>query len=117
MHRTAVLFTLLLAMLWQSVALARPGSSVNALADSAHAALHLSEEGHHHHDDGSFHFDDSSESVQHLIADHASGAAALWAMDSTDVPHAGSDSPEDLGAHTRPQPFLDGLLRPPRIRA
>jgi hypothetical protein len=117
MRRTALLVTLLIAMLWQSVAMARPGSSINALADSAHAALHLAEEGHHHHDDGSFHLDESIESVQHLMADHASAATALLAMDSTGVPHAGSESPEVLRAHTRPQPFLDGLLRPPRIRA
>jgi hypothetical protein len=117
MRRTAVLITLLMAMLWQSVAMARPGSSINALADSAHAALHIAEAGHHHHDDGSFHFDDSIESAQHLMADQVSGATALLATESTGLAHAGSESPEALRAHTRPQPFLDGLLRPPRIRA
>ena len=64
-------------MLWQSVALARPGSTVNVLSDLAHAALHWQQEGHHHHDDGSFHLDDSPASAFHLLGDHLTVTTAL----------------------------------------
>ena len=34
---------------------------------------------HHHHDDGSYHLDDSNESAQHVLADHAGATVALMA--------------------------------------
>jgi len=40
MRRVAVLLIVLIAMLWQSVAMARIGSNVNVLVDAEHAALH-----------------------------------------------------------------------------
>jgi hypothetical protein len=117
MRRTAVLLSVLFAMLWQSVALARPGSTVNVLADLEHAALHWQDEGHHHHDDGSYHVDDSSESVQHVIADHATASAALIGSSDRDFLTAPSGSPSGLHEQPAPHPFLDGLLRPPRPRS
>ena len=117
MRRTAVLLSVLFAMLWQSVALARPGSIVNVLADSDHAAMHWQEEGHHHHDDGSYHVDDSNESVQHVIADHVTASAALMASTDQDFLLAPSESPSGLHERPAPHPFLDGLLRPPRLRS
>jgi hypothetical protein len=79
-HRAAVLVVMLFAMLWQSMALARVGSSVNVLADPDHAALHWQEEGHHHNEDGSYHLDDSHESAQHLADDHLSASLPMVAM-------------------------------------
>ncbi len=108
---------MLFAMLWQSVALARVGSTVNVLADLQHAALHWQEEGHHHHDDGSYHLDDSSESVQHLATDHLGSSPAITAMTSHQFPALGAAVPGGLRDTRAPNPTLDGLLRPPRSRA
>ena len=117
MSRTPVLFVMLMAMLWQSVALARAGSTVNALADMAHVALHWQEEGHHHHEDGTYHLDDSKESMQHVLGDHVSPSAALLVSASHDFPRLGSAAPGGLHERPVPDPTLDGLLRPPRSRA
>jgi len=117
MRRLSVLLVVLIAMLWQSVAMARIGSSVNVLADAEHAALHWQGESHHHHDDGSYHLDDSKESTQHVVTDHLSASLAMTAPSSHDF--APLESADHRGLHeTRvPNPTLDGLLRPPRARA
>ena len=114
MRRSAVLLLLLFAMLWQSVALARPGSTVNALADTEHASLHWHGQGHHHHGDGSHHLDDSLESAQHVLIDHVAASVALWPELAQHF--APSASPGPAGVHDSrvPSPTLDGLLRPPR---
>lgn len=117
MRRTSVLLVMLFAMLWQSVALARAGSTVNALADMEHAALHWQEEGHHHHEDGSYHRDDSPESVQHVIADHVSASAALLVSTSHGIPPPGSTLPAGLLKAPVPDPDPEGLLRPPRFHS
>ena len=101
MRRSAILFFMLFAMLWQSVALARVGSTVNVLADLEHAALHWQEEGHHHHDDGSYHLDDSNDSAQHVLSDHVTATTALLVTVSHDFPSLAS-------AHMRP-PCLDKM--------
>ena len=117
MRRSAVLFFMLLAILWQSVAMARVDSTVNALADLAHATLHWQEEAHHHHEDGSYHQDDSKESVQHGVTDHLNASLALAAAASHDFPPLGSAAPDGHYEQLVPSPSLDGLLRPPRLRA
>lgn len=117
MRRSAILLAVLLAMLWQSVALARPGSTVNVLADLEHAALHWQEEGHHHHPDGSFSLDDSQDSKLHVLADHVTATTALLSMTSHRFAASGSAPPSGLREARVPDPFLDGLLRPPRPRS
>jgi len=117
MRRSAILFVMLFAMLWQSVALARPGSTVNVLADLEHAALHLQEEGHHHHDDGTFHLDDSQASAFHVLSDHLTVTTALLPAVLHHFPPSTSSRPGGLHDARVPDPFLDGLLRPPRFRA
>jgi hypothetical protein len=104
-------------MLWQSVALARVGSTVNALVDMQHTALHWQDEGHHHHEDGSYHLDDSPESAQHVIGDHMSASAALLVSASQDFPRLGSAAPGGLQPASVSDPALEGLLRPPRFRS
>lgn len=108
---------MLLAMLWQSVALARPGSTVNVLADLEHAALHWQQEGHHHHEDGSFHLDDSQASTLHLLSDHLTVSTALLPAMSHQVAPSASGRPGGLHDGPVPDPFLDGLLRPPRAHS
>ena len=116
MRRPFVLVVLLFAMLWQSVALARIGSSVNALADLEHAALHLQQAAHHHHEDGSYHLDESYESTQHLLTDHLSMTIELLISSCPLFPPLGSTAPGVLHHTTAAGPILDGLLRPPRAR-
>ena len=117
MRRTPILLAMLLAMLWQSVAVARAGSPVHALADLAHAVLHWQAAGHHHDEDGSYHLDDSPESVQHVISDQLSAAAALVTSALHDFPSLASVLPGGLHKAPVPDPDPEGLLRPPRSRA
>ena len=117
MRRLTVLLLMLFAMLWQPVALARAGSTMNALVDFAHVMLHWQEAGHHHHEDGSYHLDESSESVQHILSDHGSSIAALAMGAPQDFPVLGSAAPGDLQKTLLPNPTLDGLLRPPRLQS
>jgi hypothetical protein len=117
MRRSAILLIMLFAMLWQSAALARPGSTINVLTDLKHAALHWQEEAHHHHEDGSYHLDDSNESAQHVLSDHVNATVALMVASSYDFPHLGSAAPGGLHDTLVPNPTLDGLLRPPRSRS
>jgi hypothetical protein len=115
MRRSAILFVMLFAMLWQSVAMARPGSAVNVLADLEHAVLHWQQEGHHHHDDGSFHLDDSPASTFHVLADQLTVTTALLPTVAHHFPPCVSEPPGGMHGARVPDPFLDGLLRPPRV--
>ncbi len=117
MRRSAIFLVMLLAMLWQSAALASAGSTVNVLADLAHASLHWQEEGHHHHEDGSYHLDDSSESVQHMMADHLNASLALAATASHVVLSSASAVPDGMHEGLVPNPALEGRFRPPRSRS
>jgi len=117
MRRSAVLLLVLFTMLWQSVALARVGSTVNALADQEHAALHWQYEGHHHHEDGSYHMDDSDESAQHMVADHLSASLEIVASPTHDCPPPGSAAHGSMRDRLAPNPTPDGLLKPPRASA
>lgn len=116
MKRTSVLILLLLAMLWQSVDLVRAGATPDRLADLQHAMLHWQDEGHHHHDDGGLHLDDSGDAVGHVMADNVNASAML--------PHVSPQVPDFDGGDLRvrepragPSPYLDGLMRPPRLTA
>jgi hypothetical protein len=115
MRRSFILLAVICALLWQSVALARVGSTVNALADLEHAALHWQQVSHSHHDDGSYHLDESCESVQHVLMDPAGASAALLTFFSQDFRGHGSTSPGGEPEHHPPDPVLEGLLRPPRL--
>ncbi len=116
MRRSAILLTMLLAMLWQSVGLARAGSTIDALVDLQHAVLHWDDESHHHHDDGSYHVGDSDESTRHMMSDHVS-ASALMVNADLPVVRMGVAAPAACDASTHPHPVLDGPLRPPRLTA
>jgi hypothetical protein len=117
MRRSAVLFVMLFAIFWQSVAMARVGSTVNAMADLEHATLHWQEEAHHHHEDGSYQLDDSKESVQHMVTDNLNAPLALAVASSHNFPRLGSAAPDGLHEQLVPHPALAGLFRPPRLRA
>jgi hypothetical protein len=117
MRRNLVLTLMLIAMLWQSVALARVGSTVNPLADPAHALLHWLNVGHHHHDDGSYQVDESKESTHHVAIDHSGATLAVATATSHAFPPGGLSAPGAVREAPVPHPVLDGLLRPPRFRS
>ena len=117
MHRRATAVLLLLALLWQSVAVAAPGWAFAQVQDLAHSSLHWSEDAHHHHEDGSYHQDDSAESVQHVIADAGLHAATLLASARSDFSGLDASSPAMTTDAVRPPPYLDGPHRPPRSAA
>jgi hypothetical protein len=117
MPRLAVLVVLLLAMFWQSAAMARIGSSVNVLADPEHAALHWNLESHHHHDDGTYHLGDSAGSSQHVLIDPVSATAALLMAGAPAFQALGSLPPVVEHPAPRPDLALGGLFRPPRPHA
>ncbi|MFH1814247.1 MAG: hypothetical protein ABIF28_08795 [Pseudomonadota bacterium] len=109
---------LALCLFWQSLAFAGIGHSVAAPAGGddhhGHAFLHLTEQAHHHHEDG-IHFDDSSESVQHMQADGLIGTAGPLPSPCNFLATTPPLDPLPAVAASRvPEPFLEGLKRPPR---
>lgn len=114
MARKLLVLTLLIALIGQSVSVARTGLTLDFLDDLQHLVLHWQGEGHHHHDDGGYHLDDSTESAQHLIADYVIGSPALLANLDVKIPVVGSHSPGTRQVERVPNPFLEGPLRPPR---
>jgi hypothetical protein len=114
MRRLPVIVVLLVSLLWQSVALARIGSSVNVLADIEHAALHWLGTSHHHHDDGRYHLDESAEAAQHVLTDQVSAPVEMLPRTGSAFPPLPSPAPHAPLAMRVPIPLLDGLLRPPR---
>lgn len=113
--RAATILIMTLALLWQGMAFARVGLSIESLADAEHAALHMQQEGHHHHGD-SYHVDDSAESASHLALDHT-GAPALSPDERVAVHVPSSSTVRTLEVRAGPYPFLEGPLRPPRLTA
>jgi hypothetical protein len=116
MRRAAVMF-ILLTLLWQSAMSFQVGAGRQLLGDLQHAALHWIDEGHHHHDDGSYHVDESDESIAHLLSDHAGATAALLPHADTSIPAAEAGGVVSIEPRAGPPPCLAGPLRPPRRTA
>ncbi|MFP5382076.1 MAG: hypothetical protein ACLGG4_07405 [Gammaproteobacteria bacterium] len=116
MRRLLVLFVTLISLLCQSMAVARVDSA-NSSPDPEHRSLHWQAKGHHHHHDGSFHQDQSEESLQHVSGDHVGGHVELPSSVSHAFPPAGSVLPSVWHDAAVPAPFPDGLLRPPSLRS
>ncbi len=115
MNRSVIVFVLLLTMLWQSFGLAHAGSAYDALAVLEHATIGSQGEGHHHHDDGTYHVEDSVESVQHLLADHLTVPLGMLLCIAPSFSPTGSARPGTDYPIASPHPDPDGLFRPPRL--
>jgi hypothetical protein len=115
MRQIVTVTLMVLSLLWQSVALARVGSTVNVLVDLEHAALHWQSTSHHHHDDGSYHEEDSAEATQHLMTDHLGASLEMAAGAAVVVPQGLGAAPAERPSLPWPSPPPDGLLRPPRL--
>ena len=110
------LVALIVAVLLPCYGLAAVGQSV-ALAsdDSGHALAHWTDRAHHHDDDGTFHDDDSQDSMLHLQAFDLLSAPVLMPAAALvpEAPAVGERHAMDgLGAAA--PPFIEGLRRPPR---
>jgi len=117
MRRLLVLFVTLISLLCQSMAVARADSASTSPSDLEHSSLHWQATGHHHHHDGSFHQDQSDESLQHVSSDHIGGHLELLGSISHALPPAGSVLRAEWHDAAAPDPFPDGLLRPPSPRS
>lgn len=113
MHRKLTVALLLVVMVFQAVTITLFSSSRDNLVDLTHAAMHWQQEGHHHHGSGDYHVDDSEESTRHLMADH-SGATAVLPATGLQFSRQDSGGHTILSVRSNPQPYLEGLLRPPR---
>lgn len=114
MRRSFGLLFLILCVLWQTAVMAGGRWAPTEMADVGHAALHWGGAAHHHHDDGSWHADDSGESLAHVQLDGAPQLAALLpAGAAAPAPVAGL-APDSRCRIVLPAPPPDGLRRPPR---
>ncbi len=121
--RAATLLVLAFSLLWQAIAMAAPGSSVNLLDDATHGVLHWKSVPHHHLDDepgheqdhgmDGWHTDDSDESVHHVMADPSGGMGALPSTEPLWL-HRSHTRPASHRTPSHESPCLDGPLRPPR---
>ena len=103
---------LTLSLLWSSLAGAVPPFG-QPQSDFIHQALHWAADSHHHHDDGSLHFDNSSDSAQHVALDLLSSAVGL---PSTELNCALVQPGREQSRHrstARSPHHPEGLFRPP----
>ncbi|MFP5476715.1 MAG: hypothetical protein ACLGJD_24000 [Gammaproteobacteria bacterium] len=114
-RKTAVFLFVLFGMLWQSFAMAGANVLAGTAEDTAHTVLHWQEQGHHHDDDGSYHADDSADSIQHVALDGALSPYALLSAVDMQVPPC--PGVQQLPTHSAafPDPDADRLRRPPRL--
>ncbi|AKJ29447.1 hypothetical protein [Caldimonas brevitalea] len=101
---------------WHSAATAAEALWDEHGGELSHAVAHWIDEAHHHHDDGSLHQDDSQESRQHVQLDtQLNNAPVLPAVATWIATPLADESPPLLAALVPPEPFLEGLRRPPRF--
>lgn len=112
-----VILCVLAGMFWQVVGATGRVALVGAGEDIAHALMHWSESAHHHQDDGSYDPDASDDAVRHVLADDALTAPALCPGAAPAFALRPMPSPLDTLAVALPEPFPDGLRRPPRHSA
>jgi len=82
--------------------------------DESHAMLHWKGEAHHHLDDGSLQHDESTDSTQHLLIDHALSAPWLISTQFAALPLVVGACPLPSVGTSFPDPCLSGPRRPPR---
>ena len=109
-------FVLLAAFFLQSAVAFGPATAAQRAVDLEHLIVHCQDADHHHHSDSGLHMDDGG-SAPHSHPDSSSSSAALVNAHDRVRMDRGATS---LGAA---KPLLwvsatvDGLLRPPTLRA
>jgi hypothetical protein len=110
-----VLLLLVMAAFWQTIAIGGQVRAYGNPEDLTHAMLHWEGRAHHHHADGSVTQDDSSESVQHVVADACLSAPAVWSAVCVFLPSFEAARPVAADESFGLGPHLAGPRRPPRL--
>ncbi|MES2950123.1 MAG: hypothetical protein V4858_16400 [Pseudomonadota bacterium] len=116
MRRLLAVF-LLLSIVCQAFALAGQSLALDhgEAFEAEHAEMHWEGVAHHHDEDGGTHQDNSSESVEHMLADAGPGTAALIQFPVLSLHVDRLPAPAVVAESAGPPPHLDGLRRPPRL--
>lgn len=106
--------TIVIAMLFQALAIAHLGAAMPKSSDLMHSVLHWAGQAHEHHDDGTWQIDDSAAASQHVAGDQLTNPVALPDSTSLAVLPSSSNAPAAHDSNGLPHPHLAGPLRPPR---
>lgn len=108
---------MLLAMLWQCLAMAGPLAPSQAAQGFEHTLLHGQATDHHHHDDASIHLQEADGKLPHQHVDGGFNTPgclpSAWYCGVAFRPMA----PVERANPLAPSADLEGLLRPPQRRA
>jgi hypothetical protein len=104
---------ILLAMLWQAVAVLSPNYVAQRSGEATHWLAHARDTAHHHHDDRSLHMDNLGGSVVHQHADGSLTVAGWLTGSLGGLPVLSPKAPAVADLLPVESPFIEGLLRPP----
>lgn len=109
-------FVLLAALFLQSATAFGPTTIAQRAGDIEHLMVHCQEADHHHHSDNSLHMDDDG-SAKHSHYDYSNSSAALVNAHNPAPMENGSSSMVEGRPALWISATVDGLLRPPKLRA
>ncbi len=112
-HRFRALL-MLLAILWQCLAMADPLAVFERGLEFEHAVLHAQAADHHHHDDLSVHLENDDGAALHLHPDGGFNNAACLPVAWFEPSAAQFLAPVDRSLAEADSADLDRLLRPPK---
>lgn len=107
---------LLAALLLQSAAAFGPAAAAQRAGDIEHLMAHGQDVEHHHHADNSLHLDDDG-SAKHSHYDYSNSSAALVNGSNSALLDSGDSSLAEASPPLWISATVDGLLRPPKLRA
>jgi hypothetical protein len=109
---------LLIALLWQSLGILNHGLAVQRGEQLEHWMVHAQETAHHHHADRSLHVDEENAPVTvHQHVDGGTADAAFLITANTHFAEPAPTAPATPDGRPYHPPHLEGLFRPPQIRA
>ncbi len=118
MPRSARANFLILAMLWQALALLTPWGQEQKLTDLSNTMAHAQAVAHHHHDDRSLHMDDLvTDAAQHQHASEALQPIGLLPAVNGFALNRSRSTRFSSSAAPVAAVFLQGPLRPPQTTA
>ena len=117
MSRPIRALLLMLAVVWQTVALFTPWVSSHWAAELDHMAVHTQGDGHHHHADQTLHLDDNDAGLMHQHTDTSTHSLGLWQDTTLHFISASRSAVVSRADALGPPPHLDGLLRPPQTNS
>lgn len=109
-------FVLMTALFLQSAAAFGPAKAAQRAGDIEHLMVHCQDVEHHHHADNSLHLDDDG-SAKHSHYDYSNGSAALVNASNPALMDSGDSSLAEARPPLWISATVDGLLRPPKLRA